>query len=73
MTRQSIYNELTNRPCGIEHQNALRMGIVHAIGAYLKWDVIDALEIAADIAEDVNAHAEAKAIREMAITPISVE
>ena len=63
--RQAVYNELTNRPCGIEHRNALRMGLVSSIGAFLKWDVIDALELAADIAEDVNAHTEAKAIREM--------
>lgn len=59
VTRQSIYNELTNRPCGIEHRDALRMGLVSAIGNLLKWDVIDALELAADIAEDVNAHSEA--------------
>jgi hypothetical protein len=64
--RQAIYNELTNKPCGIEHRDALRMGIVTAIGALVKWDVIDALELAADIAEDVNAHGEARAIREMA-------
>jgi hypothetical protein len=64
--RQAIYNELTNKPCGIEHRNALRMGIVSAIGNLIKWDVIDALELAADIAEDVNAHSEAAAIREMA-------
>ena len=64
--RQAIYNELTNKPCGIEHRNALRMGLVSAIGNLLKWDVIDALELAADIAEDVNAHSEAAAIRNMA-------
>lgn len=64
--RQSIYNELTNRPCGIEHRDALRMGLVSAIGALIQWDVIDALELAADITEDVNAHTEAAAIRDMA-------
>ena len=64
--RQAIYNELTNKPCGIEHRDALRMGLVSAIGALIKWDVIDALELAADIAEDVNAHGEAKLIRDMA-------
>jgi hypothetical protein len=66
VTRQAVYNELTNKPCGIEHRDALRMGIVSAIGALVKWDVIDALELAADIAEDVNAHSEAAAIRAMA-------
>ena len=64
--QQSTYNELTNKPCGIEHRDALRMGLVSAIGALIKWDVIDALELAADIAEDVNAHGEAKLIRDMA-------
>jgi hypothetical protein len=64
--RQSIYNELTNRPCGVEYRDALRMGLVSAIGSLLQWDVIEALELAADIAEDVNAHGEAAKIREMA-------
>lgn len=65
---QAIYNELTNKPCGIEHHDALRMGLVSAIGALVQWDVIDALELAADIAEDVNAHSEARQIRDMAQT-----
>lgn len=64
--RQAIYNELTNRPCGIEHRSALRMGLVSAIGNLVQWDVIEALELAADIAEDVNAHSECAAIRAMA-------
>jgi hypothetical protein len=64
--RQATYNELTNKPCGIEHRNALRMGLVTTIGALVKWDVIEALELCGDIAEDVNAHGEAKAIRAMA-------
>ncbi len=68
VTRQSIYNELTNRPCGIEHRNALRMGLVSAIGALVQWDIIEALELCGDIAEDVNAHAEAAKIRDMAHT-----
>ncbi len=63
---QAVYNELTNKPCGIEHRDALRMGLVSAIGALIKWDVVDALELAGDIAEDVNAHGEAAKIREMA-------
>ncbi len=66
VSRQAIYNELTNKPCGIEHRNALRMGLVSAIGALVQWDVIEALELCGDIAEDVNAHGEAKQIREMA-------
>lgn len=66
VSRQAVYNELTNRPCGIEHRNALRMGLVSAIGNLVQWDVIEALELAADIAEDVNAHSEAAKIREMA-------
>jgi hypothetical protein len=69
--QQATYNELTNKPCGIEHRDALRMGLVSAIGALVKWDITKALELAADIAEDVNAHAEAKAIRQMAYTEIS--
>jgi hypothetical protein len=64
--RQAIYNELTNKPCGIEHRSALRMGLVSAIGNLIKWDVIEALELAGDIAEDVNAHSEAAQIRAMA-------
>ncbi len=66
VARQSVYNELTNKPCGIEHRNALRMGLVSAIGALVQWDVVEALELCGDIAEDVNAHAEAAKIREMA-------
>ncbi len=66
VSRQAIYNELTNKPCGIEHRNALRMGLVSAIGALVQWDVIEALELCGDIAEDVNAHAEAAKIRDMA-------
>ncbi len=66
VSRQAIYNELTNKPCGIEHRNALRMGLVSAIGALIQWDIIEALEVCGDIAEDVNAHAEAAKIREMA-------
>lgn len=65
-TRQAIYNHLTNKPCGIEHGEALKMGLVSAIGTLVQWDVIEALEIAADIAEDVNAHGEAAKIRGMA-------
>lgn len=64
--RQAVYNELTNRPCGIEYPNALRSGLVSAIGNLIKWDAVEALELAADIAEDVNAHSEAAAIRNMA-------
>lgn len=70
-TRQAIYNELTNEPCGIRAGDPLRMGIVGAIGALAKWDIGEALEIAADIAEDVNAHSEAAAIRKMAVTEVS--
>ncbi len=39
VSRQSVYNELTNKPCGIKHRNALRMGLVSAIGALIQWDV----------------------------------
>ncbi len=65
---QAVYNELTNKPCGIEHRDALRMGLVSAIGALVKWDVSEALELCGDIAEDVNAHGEAAKIRDMANT-----
>lgn len=65
--RQAIYNELTNKPCGIECPgDALRMGLVSAIGNLVQWNIVDALELAADIAEDVNAHTEAQVIRQMA-------
>lgn len=63
---QAVYNELTNKPCGIEYGDPLKMGIVSAIGNLVQWDLIAALEIAADIAQDVNAHSEAAAIRAMA-------
>ncbi len=66
--QQATYNELTNKPCGIEHRDALRMGLVSAIGALIKWDVSEALELCADIAQDVNAHDEARQIRAMAYT-----
>jgi hypothetical protein len=46
---------------------ALRLAIVSAVGCFVHYDIHGALEIAADIADDVNAHPEAAQIRAMVI------
>lgn len=48
-----------------EGSHALRLAIVSAVGSFVHYDIYGALEIAADIAEDVNAHPEAAQIRQM--------
>lgn len=73
ITSQLLYDLMQNVPAGIcqrgdpsYHANrAIKTGLAGAIGSFVKWDVNEALEIAADIAEDVNAHSEAKTIRAM--------
>lgn len=71
-TNQLLYDLTTNVPCGILNwdeanaQHAIRSAIAGAVGSLVKYDVSEALEIAADIAEDVNAHSEAAQIRTMA-------
>lgn len=69
--RQAIYTLLTNVPTGVmtraeaTPEHAIKSGLVNAIGKLVKWNTADALDLAADIAEDVNAHAEAAEIRRM--------
>jgi len=71
-TNQLLYDLTTNVPCGIlDHEqatgpHAIRAAIAGAVGSLVKWDITEALEIAADIAEDVNAHSEAAQIRAIA-------
>ena len=43
--------------------NAIKSGLVSAIGGLVEWSVDGAIEIAADILEDVNAHTEATELR----------
>jgi hypothetical protein len=67
---QFKYNCETNVPKGIvaiddTADNAIRLGLVSALGKHLDWSIPDALTLAADIAEDVNAHDEAAQIRAM--------
>lgn len=62
-TSQAMYDNFTNVPAGIIQPSevgpeSLRRALPGALGTYLEWDVIDALQLAADILEDVNAHDE---------------
>lgn len=69
---QATHDLLTNIPCGILRDNeatpqrALLTALVSAIGSELSWDIPAALELCADILDDVNAHDEAAAVRAMA-------
>jgi hypothetical protein len=71
---QLDYDLKSNVPFGIlspaeaaEGSHALRLAIVSAVGSFVHYDIHGALEIAADIADDVNAHPEAAQIRAMVI------
>ncbi len=69
---QVVYNAVYNVPLGIVSaadctvQKAIRQALPGACGEFVQWDITDALELAADIAEDVNAHGEAAKIRALA-------
>jgi hypothetical protein len=70
--QQAAYNLLRNVPLGILTRDetkghAIRSAIAGAVGALVEWSIDGALEIAGDIAEEVNAHAEAKQIRAMIV------
>lgn len=74
MTRQIVYDYVTNIPCGILTRaeckgHGIKGGIVSAIGALVKWDVCDAILLCGDICEDVNAHDTAAIVRQMAYEP----
>ena len=67
---QLMHNHFTNNPCGIlkgRHfaDHAIKQGTVSAIGHFLEWNISPAIEFAADICEEVNAHDEAATIRAM--------
>ncbi len=67
---QFTYNCETNIPKGIvaiddTADNAIQTGLVSALGAFFNWHIPDALTLAANLAEDVNAHGEAAQIRGM--------
>lgn len=73
---QVIYDEMVNRPTSItvlpradQVKRIVVIGLVAAIGELVGWDIGDALELCADIAEDVHAHGEAEQIRAMAYEP----
>jgi hypothetical protein len=66
---QLLYNITENIPRGIikadeASDHAINSGLVSALGKHLQWDVYGAMELAADILEDVNAHSEAAKIRQ---------
>ncbi len=69
--QQALYDLTTNVPCGIltraqaNGEHALKCAIAGAVGEFVQWGISEALEVAADIAEDVNAHSEAAQIRAM--------
>ena len=68
---QALYDLTTNIPTGIigindwTPKHAVNRGIVGAIGRHVDWDIVEALELCADILEDVNAHTESAQIRAM--------
>lgn len=69
--RQAVYDNYTNVPEGIINASdyapseSVMRGLPGAIGTFLEWDVTAALELCADILEDVNAHDEAAKVRAM--------
>lgn len=68
---QATYSQITNVPCGIlSHEqanaaHAIKSGVIRAMGELLEWSIDDAIEFAADILEDSNAHSEAAQVRGM--------
>lgn len=70
IARTALYDQLVNIPCGVHSrawykpESAFKRALAGACGAAVKWDINQALELAADILEDVNAHGEAAKVRE---------
>lgn len=70
-SNQAAYDLIRNVPAGIMSraeatpERAVHVGLVGTCGAFVKWDPAKALELCADILEDVNAHQEAAAVRKM--------
>jgi hypothetical protein len=74
---QLTYDFLINQPSGIteteyrEHEQekaakrAVLTGIVSALGQYIEWGPDAALDLAAAILDDVNAHDQADKVRKM--------
>ena len=68
---QLSYDFAANLPAGIGSReeirsgaHAIQSGTVHAIGAFVQWDIYAAREFAASILEDVNDHGEAAKLRQ---------
>lgn len=64
------YNLEENLPKGIMtleqiKGDSVKSGLVSSIGTFIKWDIYQAMELCADILEDVNAHKEAQVLRVM--------
>lgn len=72
---QAVHDQITNLPAGIlqrssyKPERAFRAALAGACGTAVHWDITQALLLCGDILEDVNAHGEAKAVREMAYKP----
>ena len=68
---QAVHDQITNLPCGIYHRSqysprkAFLSALAGACGRAVGFGTDDALELAADILEDVNAHAECAQVRAM--------
>ena len=72
---QGLHNLTVNIPCGIIDENILPTelakrtalhALVSTISHVVEFDIVSALEVCADLMEDVNGHAEAKMLRDMA-------
>ena len=69
---QLSYDFGVNLPAGIDSReeiktgrHAIQSGTVHAIGAFVQWDIYAAREFAACILEDVNDHQTAAFVRKL--------
>ena len=68
---QLTYNLLTNAPCSVEMESgpikhAIVNGLVSACGRFCNFDIAAARNLAAMILQDVNDHAEAAKLFELA-------
>jgi hypothetical protein len=66
---QAAYDIFQNIPCGVlsasEPPRSSLRAIPCAVGEWLNWDINSALNLCADILDDVNAHAESAILRAM--------
>jgi hypothetical protein len=68
---QALHNHFVNLPAGIldrltaTARHATTSGIVGAVGAFVGWNIDEALAFCRDVLDDVNAHKAAKQVEAM--------